>query len=174
MVLATGSLPLIPPVDGIGNDNVLTYEDVLNGSPPPFKTAVVIGGGATGLELALYLTENGCKVSIVEMLTKIGSGLEAMTKKVLLSKLEENNVEIMRETKLISVESAGARVACRDGSQLLIKTDRVIFATGTRPHNGLYDKIKSHGFKTHRIGDCLQARNAKAAIYEGAVLGRSI
>jgi 2,4-dienoyl-CoA reductase-like NADH-dependent reductase (Old Yellow Enzyme family)/thioredoxin reductase len=174
VVLATGSQPTIPPVDGIDRNIVLTYENVLNGNPPSFKRAVVIGGGATGLELALHLTEYGCSVNIVEMLAKIGSGLESMTKKILLGKLKENNVKIMTEAKLIRVESAGAVVARNDGTALLVEAERVIFATGTRPFNDLYKKVKSLGYETHQIGDCLEARNAKAAIYESAVLGRSL
>jgi 2,4-dienoyl-CoA reductase-like NADH-dependent reductase (Old Yellow Enzyme family)/thioredoxin reductase len=174
VVLATGSLPAIPPVEGVDRNIALTYEDVLNGSPPPFKTAVVIGAGATGLEMALHLAEYGCRVSVVEMLAKIGIGLESMTKKILLGRLKEYNIKIMTETKLIRVASAGAVVARNDGSELSIEAERVIFATGTRPCNHLYEKVKSLGYETHQIGDCLKTRNAKAAIYESAVLGRSL
>jgi 2,4-dienoyl-CoA reductase-like NADH-dependent reductase (Old Yellow Enzyme family)/thioredoxin reductase len=174
VVLATGSLPAIPPVEGIDNNIALTYEDVLNASAPHFKKAVVIGGGATGLEIALHLAEYGCRVSVVEMLAKIGNGLESMTKRILLRRLKEYNVKIMTETKLMRVESAGAVVAHSDGTELLVEAERVIFATGTQPCNRLYEKVKSLGYETHQIGDCLEARSAKAAIYESAVLGRSL
>jgi 2,4-dienoyl-CoA reductase-like NADH-dependent reductase (Old Yellow Enzyme family)/thioredoxin reductase len=174
VVLATGSLPAIPPVEGIDNNIALTYEDVLNASAPLFKKAVVIGGGATGLEIALHLTEYGCRVSVVEMLAKIGNGLESMTKRILLRRLKEYNVKIMTETKLMRVESAGAVVAHSDGTELLVEAERVIFATGTQPCNRLYEKVKSLGYETHQIGDCLEARSAKAAIYESAILGRSL
>jgi 2,4-dienoyl-CoA reductase-like NADH-dependent reductase (Old Yellow Enzyme family)/thioredoxin reductase len=174
VVLATGSLPALPPVDGIDSSIVMTYEDVLNEAPPSFKQAVIIGGGATGLEIALHLAEYGCRVSVVEMLAKIGKGLESMTRKILLGKLKEYNVNIMTETKLIRVASAGAAVARSDGTELLIEAETVIFATGTRPCNRLYEKVKSLGYETHQIGDCLETRNAKAAIYESAVLGRRI
>jgi pyruvate/2-oxoglutarate dehydrogenase complex dihydrolipoamide dehydrogenase (E3) component len=108
------------------------------------------------------------------MLAKIGKGLEAMTKKILLGKLKEYNVKIMTETELIGVKSTGASVALRDGTELLIEAETVIFATGTRPCNRLYEKVKSLGYETHQIGDCLETRSAKAAIYESAVLGRSL
>jgi hypothetical protein len=65
-------------------------------------------------------------------------------------------------------------VACNDGIEQLLEAEKVILATGTRPHNRLYKKIKPLGFEIHRIGDCLEARSAKTAIYEGAVLGRSL
>jgi 2,4-dienoyl-CoA reductase-like NADH-dependent reductase (Old Yellow Enzyme family)/thioredoxin reductase len=174
VVLATGSLPAIPPVDGIDNTIVLTYEQVLNEAPPSFKQAVIIGGGATGLEMALHLAEYGCRVSVVEMLAEIGTGLETMTKKILLGKLKERNVNILTETRLMRIESAGAVVARSDGTEILMEADRVILATGTRPYNRLYEKVKSLGYETHQIGDCLETRSAKAAIYESAVLGRKI
>jgi 2,4-dienoyl-CoA reductase-like NADH-dependent reductase (Old Yellow Enzyme family)/NADPH-dependent glutamate synthase beta subunit-like oxidoreductase len=174
VVLATGSQPVIPPVEGIDRNIVLTYENVLKENPPSFKRAVIIGGGATGLELALHLSEYGCRVSIVEILAKIGSGLESMTKKILLGKLKENNVRIMTETKLMRIESEGALLACSDGTELLVEAERVIFATGTRPLNQLYEKVKSLGYETYQIGDCLEARNAKEAIFESAILGRSL
>ena len=62
----------------------------------------------------------------------------------------------------------------KDGKVLFIETEKVIIAIGTQPDNTLYEKIKSLGYEIHKIGDCLEPRSAKAAIYEGAVLGRSI
>jgi 2,4-dienoyl-CoA reductase-like NADH-dependent reductase (Old Yellow Enzyme family)/pyruvate/2-oxoglutarate dehydrogenase complex dihydrolipoamide dehydrogenase (E3) component len=174
VILATGSQPLIPRVTGIDRDIVLTYEDVLNGNPPDFKKAVIIGGGATGLELALHLAEYGCAVNVVEMLAKVGIGLESMTRKILLAKLKESRVKIMTETRLIRIEDGGAVVARSDGTEQMLEAEKVILAVGNRPLNQLYEKIKSLGYETYQIGDCLETRSAKAAIYDSAVLGRSI
>jgi len=174
VVLATGSQPALPPVDGINNAIVMTYEDVLNGAPPSFRQAVVIGGGATGLELALYLAENDCHVSVVEMLAKIGRSLESMTKKILLGRLKEHRVSIWNETQLVRIESKGAVVSTGDKREMLIEAEKVILATGNRPQNDLYQKVNSLGYETHLIGDCLETRSAKEAIYESAVLGRKI
>ncbi len=174
VILATGSQPLIPQVAGIDRDIVLTYEDVLNETPPSFKKTVVIGGGATGLELALHLAEYGCEVNVVEMLDKVGIGLEPMTRKILLGKLKETQVKIMTETRLVRVEAGGVVVARSDGTEQMFEAEKVILATGNRPLNTLYKKIKSLGYETYQIGDCLETRSAKAAIYDSAVLGRSI
>ena len=174
VILATGSQPLIPRVAGIDRDIVLTYEDVLNENPPVFKKVVIIGGGATGLELALHLSEYGCAVNIVEMLDKVGIGLEPTTRKILLGKLKETQVKIMTETRLIRVEAGGVAVSLSNGTEQMLEAEKVILAAGNRPLNKLYKEIKSLGYETYQIGDCLETRNAKAAIYESAVLGRSI
>ncbi len=174
VVLATGSLPMLPSVEGIDNDIVLTYEDILDGVSPPYKNVVVIGGGPTGLEIALYLTEYGCATTVVEMLPKIGSGLEAITKKMILKQLKKNNVTILTDTRLLKIDGNGVIVANKDRPEHFIETDKVVIAIGTRPDTRLYDKIKSLGYKLFQIGDCLEPRNAKEAIYESAVLGRRI
>jgi 2,4-dienoyl-CoA reductase-like NADH-dependent reductase (Old Yellow Enzyme family)/thioredoxin reductase len=174
VVLATGSLPALPPVEGIEKDIVLTFEDVLNGAPPPFKNVVVVGGGPTGLELALHLAEYGCAVTVVEILSEVGNGLEAMTKKIILKHLKDNNVALMTDTRLQQIEAHGVVVANKDNQEKRIKAEKVVIAIGTRPDTRLYDKIKSLGYEIHQIGDCLEPRSAKDAIYESAVLGRRI
>jgi len=174
VILATGSSPAVPPVEGIDKPIVALYPEALNGDDFNQLKVVIVGGGATGSEVALHLTDLGCTVTIVEMLPKVGQQLESMTRKVLLQRLNSRGVEILTETSLRRVEDKGVFVADKEGNERFIEADRVIVAIGTKPDNTLYDQIKSKGYEIYRIGDCLEPRNAKAAIYEGAVLGRSI
>jgi NADPH-dependent 2,4-dienoyl-CoA reductase/sulfur reductase-like enzyme len=174
VILATGSVPSFPPVAGIDKEIVISANEALNSGQQKIEKAVVIGGGPTGCEVALHLSENGCQVTIVEMLPKIGAPLESITKKLLIRKLNDNNVEIRTGSKLIRVEDNGAVVGGKDDAQVLIEASKVVVAVGSEPHNDLYDQIKALGYEIHQIGDCLEPRSAKAAIYEGGVLGRSI
>jgi len=174
VVLATGSLPAMPAVQGIGKKIVLTYEDVLNGGPIPSNRVIVVGGGPTGLELALYLTERGCTVTVIEMLPKIGSGMESVTRKVILKKLQKNSATMLTDARLSKIENNGVVVVNQDNRETFIEAERVVIAIGTKPDTKLYDKVKLLGYKIHQIGDCLEPRNAKDAIYDSAVLGRRI
>jgi pyruvate/2-oxoglutarate dehydrogenase complex dihydrolipoamide dehydrogenase (E3) component len=175
VILATGSFPSSPPVEGIGKSNVVTFfDEVLKGELPLQKKTVVIGGGPIGCEVALHLSEHGCPVTVVEMLQEIGTRLETMTRKILVKKLNENNVRIMVGFKLSKVEDNGIVAVGEDGEKLFLEAERIVITVGNRPDNRLFDEIKSLGYKIHRIGDCLEPRSAKAAIYEGEVLGLSI
>lgn len=174
VILATGSVPSFPPVDGIDKEMVVPFTEVLNGQQTIQKKVVVVGGGATGCEVALHLLENGCRVTIIEMLPEIAKRLESMTRKLLLKRLEENHAEIMTGCKLLRIEDDGVDVLDGDGERVFVEAERVVIAAGSHPDDSLFDQIKSMGYEVHQIGDCLQPRSAKAAIYEGAVLGRSI
>ncbi len=174
VVLATGASPLVPPVEGVEKPIVKLFTDILNSETLAHKKTVVIGGGATGSEVALHLAEQGCEVVIVEMMPKIGATLESMTRKVLMSKLKEHNVKLLTETKLVKVQDDGVIVTNEKEGEYFIPAECVVMAIGTKSNNGLYEKIKDMVPEIHRIGDCLRPRSAKAAIFEGAVLGRSI
>ena len=174
VILATGSTPAYPQIKGIDNALVISIDDVLNGHDLPGEKTVVVGGGPTGCEIALHLSESGRRVTIVEMLSKLGSQLESVTRKMLLRKLEENRVTFKTDCKLIRVEENGVVIAEKDGKQSVLDADQVVFSIGNRPDDTLFNQIKTMGYEIHRIGDCLEPRSAKAAIYEGGVLGRSI
>jgi pyruvate/2-oxoglutarate dehydrogenase complex dihydrolipoamide dehydrogenase (E3) component len=81
---------------------------------------------------------------------------------------------VLTECRLSRVEDNGVVVTGKDGKERFIEAGRVIITIGNRPDSRLYDQITTLGYETHQIGDCLEPRSAKAAIYEGAVLGRAI
>ena len=175
VILATGSIPARPQIDGIDRDLVISIHDALNGHDRPQETKViVVGGGPTGCEIALHLAEKGRRVTIVEMMSKLGEGLESMTRKILLHKLKENGVSFRTDCKVIRIEENGVVIAEKEGGEMTLPADQVVFSIGNRPEDTLFNQIQSMGYETHRIGDCLEPRSAKAAIYEGAVLGRAI
>ncbi len=159
---------------GIDKPIVSTFIEVFNGEMPAKRKTVVVGGGATGCEVALHLAENGCPVTIVEQLPKIGGQLESITKKVLISRMKENGIQSMAGHRLSSVEDNGVFVTDQEGNEVFIEAESVVVSIGNKPDNSLYDEIKPLGIELYQIGDCLEPRSAKAAIYEGAVIGRAI
>jgi NADPH-dependent 2,4-dienoyl-CoA reductase/sulfur reductase-like enzyme len=174
VILATGSKPVIPQVEGIDHPIVFSFDAILNGKGRKGRDTVVIGGGATGCEVAYHLTEQGSRVTIVEMAPKIGGDLESVTRRLLIRKLKERDTRLLAGHRLLAVESDGVRVADPDNREKKIIAQRVVIAIGIRSNNAIHDQVKALGYETHIIGDCLEPRTAKAAILDGARLGRSI
>ncbi len=174
VVLATGSIPIMPEVPGIDKPIVSSLSQIFTSRKPAVKKTVIIGGGATGCEVAHHLAENACPVTVIEQLPSVASNLESITRKVLLKELNDLNVEFLTEHKLSCVEDNGVKVTDKDGREFFIEAQKVVIAVGNRPDNRLFDQIKSLGIPVHQIGDCLEPRGAKQALFEGAVIGRDI
>jgi 2,4-dienoyl-CoA reductase-like NADH-dependent reductase (Old Yellow Enzyme family)/thioredoxin reductase len=174
LILSTGSVPVKPRIPGIDKPIVLNLPDILNGKKPRKRSAVVVGGGATGCEVAHYLGDHQCSVTIVEQLPKIAEQMESITRKVLLKELGERNVRVMAGCRLTRIEDSGVYITDSEGKEEYLEAEAVVIAVGNRPDNTLYDEIQSMGIEIRRIGDCLEPRSAKTAIYEGAVAGREV
>jgi len=174
VIIATGSIPYKPPVDGINLPIVATVPEIFNGVKTVMKDVIIIGGGATGCEVALELSERGIPVTVVEQLPNIGTQIEAITKKIILEKLRKNSVRILTEHRLSKISEKGAYVIDKNGNHVFLKGDKVIIAVGNRPNNSLFEEVKQIEKEVYQIGDCLEVRSAKEAIYEGAYIGISI
>jgi len=174
VILSTGSTPVKPHVPGIEKAIVRMLPDILNGSKPTKKKTIILGGGATGCEVAHYLGDHQCDVTIVEQLPKVAEQLESITRKVLLKELRERKIRILTSCRLSRVEDHGVFVTDQQGTETFLEADAVVIAVGSRPDNSLYDSILSMGLPVHRVGDCVEPRSAKTAILEGAIAGREI
>ncbi|MBN2125399.1 MAG: FAD-dependent oxidoreductase [Deltaproteobacteria bacterium] len=174
VILATGSIPHRPDVPGVDKEIVFTLPQILNGSKPSLRKTVIVGGGATGCEVAHHLAHNGCAVTIVEQLPKIAPQLESITRKVLLRQLKEGGVTFLTGHRLTRIQDDGVVVTAEDGNERFLDAEAVVLALGNLPDHSLYEQIKSLGIPIHLIGDCLEPRSAKAAISEGAIIGRKI
>jgi 2,4-dienoyl-CoA reductase-like NADH-dependent reductase (Old Yellow Enzyme family)/thioredoxin reductase len=176
VVLCTGATPVLPPIPGIEKSIVFSLFEILNGQKLAPKKTVVVGGGATGCEVAHHLAENGCRVTIVEQLPKIAGQMESITRKVLLTQLREKSVQFVKGHRLARIEEHGVYAASEDGTETFLEAEAVVIAIGNKPDNLLYAQIKSLGLgiPIYQIGDCLEPRSAKAAISEAAEIGRAI
>jgi len=174
VILATGSRPALPNVEGIENEIVMPFDVLFNTKNLAPADTVVIGGGATGCELAYHLSENGSRVTVVEVLERPAEQLEAITRKVLLQKLRENDVTILLRTRIVRIARDGVVVADADNREHFLPAERVAIAIGTRPEKALFEAIDKLGVEVYRVGDCISPRTAKTAILEGARIGLKI
>ena len=172
VILATGGRPIRPGFLE-GQNNVLEYEQVLEGKVALPEELAVIGGGPTGCEVALELAEKGYRVSILEMLERIGKQYEAMTRKLILNRMKALGVKVFTNSCITSYD--GRRLIYNnENHQGSLDVPLVILALGAKPVDSLETPLRDAGLEVLNIGDSKQPRSIKEAIYEGALAGREV
>ena len=112
LILATGSLPFVPPIPGIEKEGVISFRDIddcerIKEAAGSGKRAVVIGGGLLGLEAARGIMNLGIEVTIVHLMERLMERqLDDEAATLLKEDLEERGMEILlgRETVEITGE----------------------------------------------------------------------
>ncbi|MHA1595373.1 MAG: oxidoreductase [Candidatus Baldrarchaeia archaeon] len=163
IIVATGATPIIPNIPGIDLENVVHAYDVLAGKVSCGDNVVVIGGGGVGLETADYLSEMGKKVTVIEMLPRVGRDLERTVRWVLLKRLGSKGVQILTKTTAKAIEKDGVLVE-QEGQERKILADTVVIAVGAAPNKALYEQLTKKFKEVYAVGDCISPGRARDAI----------
>jgi 2,4-dienoyl-CoA reductase-like NADH-dependent reductase (Old Yellow Enzyme family)/thioredoxin reductase len=171
-ILATGGKPLQPRFLNGHPDRVFTYSEALEGASLP-KDLAIVGGGATGCELAVHLAEQGHHVSLLEMTDTIGTQYEALTRKLILRAIKDLGVNVLTSCRITGYD--GDTIVYQNGREVgRLGVPAIVVAVGALPEDSLFAPLQNAGIDVQKIGDCVEPRSIKEAIYEGAVIGRSI
>jgi len=202
VVVAAGANPILPDIPDIDGKNVVQAWDVLAGHVGVGEKVVVIGGNAVGLETALYLANQGTlspdilhflmtsraesfetltellnkgskEVTVVEMTKKVGKDIGLTTRWTVMGELRRLGVNIMTDTKAVSIKEDGVEVVKADGPDFL-HANSIIIAAGSKPENSLVSEIESLVPESYTVGDAKKPRNALDAIKEGFLAGLKI
>ncbi len=169
IIIATGAEPLFPftYIDGMtfSYDSVLQGEVQLEG-----KNLVVAGAGLVGCETANFLADKN-KVTVVEMLSTIASGMETITRDYLLNELKQKDVKILTRTKVVDIEVGKVIVEnTESGEQDEIICDAIVIAIGGKSYVPFeFDEIH-HSL----IGDAKSVGKIIDAIKEGYEVAKTI
>ena len=172
--IATGATPIIPDIPGVAQGNVISAIDVLLGKEEAGKSAVVIGGGTAGCEAALYLAQQGRKVTIVEMLDSVASDMYSVNRAHLLKLLDEANVHILTDTTVSEVTGKGVTITDRGGKRNTLDADTMVLSVGLKPDDKLLEALKDKVPEVYSIGDCVEPRRVIDTMREGFRLARLI
>jgi len=144
LVLATGSCPFVPPIEGNTRDGCFVYRtlddlDAIRASAAQARTGVVVGGGLLGLEAANALKSLGLQAHVVEFAPRLMPvQLDDQGGTLLRQKIEALGVQVHTEkatTAILPGENARLRMTFADDSHL--ETDLIIFSAGIRPQDTL-------------------------------------
>ncbi|HMF34737.1 MAG TPA: FAD-dependent oxidoreductase, partial [Candidatus Lokiarchaeia archaeon] len=175
VIVATGVVPKIPPIKGINNPIVSQPMEVLLNQVPLGRKVAVIGGSATGIEVAIYAAMKGAmtpeaahflsfyggldpaeamtmtfsgprEVHILDMLPRLGGSVGKTTRWTFLDTMEKLNINEYTSVKISEIGDDYLEYEDQEGQVGRI-TDltNVILAAGVGPNKVIYEQIKASG-----------------------------
>lgn len=136
IILAAGSLPVIPPLPGMDLAGVITSDAALCLAEVP-RSMVIIGAGAVGVEFATIFQAFGTQVTLVEMLPAILPNIDTDLVKRMALLLRKKNIKMLTGTKVTEIcqGTEGLLVRAATGDKLQeLQAEKVLNAVGRRPH----------------------------------------
>ncbi len=130
IIIATGSSPVVIPIEGANQSHVITSDDVFNITELP-KNLVVIGGGVIGLEFASYFSMIGVNVTVLEMLPEVIPNVDEEIAKTLRTSLSGCN--ILTNVRAHKIEKDKV-IYIQDGKEVSCDADLVLMAVGRTPN----------------------------------------
>jgi pyruvate/2-oxoglutarate dehydrogenase complex dihydrolipoamide dehydrogenase (E3) component len=131
-VIATGSMPAIPPIPLLEQTGFDTNETIFKRRTLPDQLAV-IGGGPVGVELAQAFSRLGSEVTIIETADRLLLHEDSQTSAMLQLALEEEGIHVITAAQVSGVRREGdaRQIALADGRT--VECERILVATGRRP-----------------------------------------
>jgi pyruvate/2-oxoglutarate dehydrogenase complex dihydrolipoamide dehydrogenase (E3) component len=160
VVIATGSKPAVPPIDGLTDVPFLTNETLFSLERQP-ETLLVLGAGPVGLELAQAFARLGTTVRMLEATPQLLPREDEELAKLLGQQLAAENVEILLDATVTRVSREGRtiRLSARrgDGTPVTVEGDALLVATG-RVSNVAPLEAEKAGVETGKSGVVVDER----------------
>ncbi|MBF0119224.1 MAG: FAD-dependent oxidoreductase [Desulfobacterales bacterium] len=202
VIIATGAVPIKPRITGIDLPNVVQSWDVLENKVRTGKKVVVIGGGAVGVETALFLAEKGTlppdvlkflmvnkaedmeslyelsikgtkDVLLIEMIDKVGKDIGITTRWGMLQDLGRIGVKTCISTKALEITENSIKVESA-GNVSEIPADTIVLAVGALPYNPIQSILEKMNISFKVIGDAKKIGMAFDAVHQGFLAGIAI
>ena len=144
LILATGSSPIRPPIEGIDSEGIYTLWNVpdvdrikahMQQKNP--KRAAVVGGGFIGLEMSENLHRAGLEVTVIEMLDQVMAPIDYEMAQLVEENMVFNGVALKLGdgVKRFEKTEQGIHIHLQSGD--VVETDMVILSIGVRPNSEL-------------------------------------
>lgn len=182
LLISTGARPVKPPFDGIDSDRIFTLrtvEDTLKikkyVTENKSKSAVIVGGGFIGIEVAENLHELGMNVTLVEAAQQLMSPFDSDMAAFIHAEIRKNGINLMLNTMVegFADTESGINVKLKDKDTL--NADMVVMAIGVAPDTALAknaglalgikdsivvnDRMETSHLDIYAVGDAVQIKN---------------
>ncbi len=147
LLISTGALPIVPPLEGIDSEGVFTLRNVtdtdnikayLDTHKP--KRAVVVGGGFIGLEMAENLHHLGIEVSLVELADQVMAPIDYSLASIIHEHMLQKGVALHLGKGLASIKREGETLNLSLNNGETIETELVLLSIGVKPNSLLAEQ----------------------------------
>ncbi len=166
-VVATGSSPAIPPIDGLGDVKFYTNENIFDLTELP-EHLVIIGGGPIGMEMAQAFCRLGARVSVLEMFEPLGKDDPELAA-IVIEQITNEGAAIKSRVSIERVAPSASGVSIfieHKGKKSRIEASHLLVAAGRKPNTaGL--GLKAAGVEHDKRGISVDAglRSSNPRIY---------
>ncbi|MEA1966833.1 MAG: NAD(P)/FAD-dependent oxidoreductase [Thermodesulfobacteriota bacterium] len=129
--IATGTEPMVPPIHGISNIDILTNKNIFSLTRIP-ESMTILGGGAIGCEMAQAFTRLGCRCSIVQMDDFLIPTGDREAGELLEDVFKKAGIDVFNSKKIISVKKEGSEVSLQTEDGIFIKSEKILVAAGRK------------------------------------------
>lgn len=164
VIIATGAIPRIPDWPGIKGPNVTTAIDVLAGKKQTGQDVVILGGGSTGCETAEFLARKGKKVTILEMLPRIGADYGPVNRFVVIDRLVAAGIRLETGVKAEAITQSGVKVIRGGFYSEFFEADTVVLSVGMVPSDAMARSLEGKVPSVLKIGDAAKPAGVTEAM----------
>lgn len=132
VILATGSKPAVPPIEGLKDVPYLTNENLFQQDTLP-KSLLILGGGPIGTEMAQAIQRLGTQVSLIEKAPRILGNDEEEMADLISNRLEEEGVQIYTGAEAKSVREEAGNIYLtveKEGTTFELHAEKILVALG--------------------------------------------
>ena len=130
-VICTGAAPDLPVLDGLGSTRFLTYETIFDLEELPVSL-IVVGAGATGVELAQAFARLGSRVTLIDERGAVLPEADPEASAVIQARLIAEGVDVRLSTRIVDVATRGGGVTVITPTESVAAAS-LLMATGRKP-----------------------------------------
>ncbi|MGE7907502.1 dihydrolipoyl dehydrogenase [Peribacillus sp. NPDC094092] len=174
IIIATGSQPVVPPIDGLDSVNYQTTDSIFDITEIP-QSIVIVGGGVIGVEFANIFASLKTEVTIVELGDRIIPTEDEDASKALLKSLKKKGIKVLTKYQVTSIkESKNEKelsITSQQGKTETLIADEILLAVGRKPNLSAVSELdlKMNG-KHIAVNDYLET-SKKGYFAVGDVIG---
>lgn len=140
VLLAAGSRPSMPPIEGLRESRHTLTSDELLAVPPPLRKLAILGGGVIGVEMAAFCQALGVEIVIVEAMPRILPQLDREISQSVSMALKKKGAQIITGARLIKVEDTDSGIVLYlEGREEPVRAEKLLVSVGRAAcTNGLF------------------------------------